>query len=75
MKKRATSKVSNNERIAVLETEMSGLYDQVHALNGKVDELLTIMNKGKGAFAASMILATSIGALLMAGITWVLSKF
>lgn len=74
----------NTVKIAILETKIEGVREQQKAhnestqkrfdeLNTKLDELTAIMNRGKGAFAASMAMAGAVGAVLMAGISWVLS--
>ena len=52
-------------RIAVLETEVKALTKQVEKLTAAVEGLTEIMNRGKGAFAASMCLAGTIGAGIM----------
>jgi len=39
------------------------------------DELTAIMNRGKGAYAASMAMASSLGALAITVITWLLDAF
>lgn len=66
----------NNVRIAVLEEQIRGMREQqklnaesteklFNTLFQKVDDLSAVMNRGKGAFAASMVLAGAIGAFLM----------
>jgi hypothetical protein len=66
----------NALKIAVLEEQMIGLREQQRAYNQstqkrfdgmerKLDELTAIMNRGKGAYAASMALAAGIGAILI----------
>lgn len=67
---------ANAMKIAVLEEQMIGLREQQRAHNAatqkrfdgmekKLDELTAIMNRGKGAYAASMALAAGIGAILI----------
>lgn len=67
---------ANAMKIAVLEEQMVGLREQQRAHNAatqkrfdgmekKLDELTAIMNRGKGAYAASMALAAGIGAILI----------
>lgn len=67
------SEFDNAVKIAVVEEQIKGLRDQATAHNtstisrlnhieGKVDELMAIMNRGKGAYAASLALASAIGA-------------
>lgn len=66
----------NALKIAVLEEQIIGLREQqrVHyaatqkrfdGMEKKLDELTAIMNRGKGAYAASMVLAAGIGAILI----------
>ena len=66
----------NTVRIAVIEEQIHGLRHQQKAHNDsalrrfdsmekKLDELTAIMNRGKGAYAASMALAAVIGAILI----------
>ncbi len=66
----------NSVKIAVIEEQISGLREQQRAHNAnaqsrfdsmerKLDELTAIMNRGKGAYAASMALAAAIGAILI----------
>jgi hypothetical protein len=66
-------------RIAVIEEQILGLREQQRAhhetaqrrlesLEKKLDELTAIMNRGRGAYAASMALAAGIGAFLMQAI-------
>lgn len=68
--------LANAMKIAVLEEQMIGLREQQRAHNAatqkrfdgmekKLDELTAIMNRGKGAYAASMALAAGIGAILI----------
>ena len=63
-------------RVAVIEEQVVGLRQQQKAHNEhaqrrfdsmekKIDELMAIMNRGKGAYAASMALAAVIGAVLI----------
>lgn len=66
----------NAVKIAVIEEQIVGLREQQRAHNAnaqtrfdsmerKLDELTAIMNRGKGAYAASMALAAAIGAILI----------
>ncbi|MDX2095650.1 MAG: hypothetical protein SFW64_06915 [Alphaproteobacteria bacterium] len=66
----------NALKIAVLEEQIIGLREQQRAHNAatqkrfdgmekKLDELTAIMNRGKGAYAASMALAAGVGAILI----------
>ena len=72
----AEYETANAIKIAVLQEQISGLREQQrahndtaqHRFNGiedKIDELTAIMNRGRGAYAASMALAAGIGGLLL----------
>ena len=67
----------NAVKIAVLEEQIKGVREQQRAhndstqkrfdeLNVKLDELTAIMNRGKGAYTASLVLAGAIGATILA---------
>lgn len=67
---------SNTIKIAVLETEMKGLREQQksHAEETKVaianvakdvKDVMAIMNRGKGAYTASLVIAGGIGAFML----------
>ncbi len=69
-------------RIAVLEEQIRGMREQQKShnastqsrfdeLDDKVDQLIAVMNRGKGAYAASLALAGVIGAALIKGL-WIL---
>jgi hypothetical protein len=65
-------------KIAILETKLGQVaYDierlekRIVGLVDKIDELTTVMNKGKGAYAFALIVAGSIGACISA----ILAKF
>jgi hypothetical protein len=73
-------------KIAVLQEQISGLRQQqrahnevaqqrFNALENKIDELTAIMNRGRGAYAASMALAAGIGALLIQVVSVLTSYF
>ncbi len=68
--------LQNAMKIAVIEEQIIGLREQQRAHNAtaqrrfdameqKLDELTAIMNRGKGAYAASMALAAGIGAIVI----------
>ena len=76
----------NRLHIAVLQEQISGLREQQRAhqqliqsrfdqLDAKVNDLVAIMNRGKGAYAASMALVTGIGAVLIEIINLTFSYF
>lgn len=76
----------NAIKIAVLQEQIVGLREQQKAhndttqrrfngLENKIDELTAIMNRGRGAYAASMALAAGIGAVLIESITIVTGYF
>lgn len=69
--------MNNEVKIAVLEEQIRGVRDQQKThnettqrrfdeLDEKVDELVAALNRGKGAYAASLLLAGSLGAGLLA---------
>lgn len=51
--------------IAVLQTKVEVLTAKVEKLTEAVEGLTAAMNRGKGAFAASMCVAGAIGAFIM----------
>ncbi len=66
----------NALKIAVIEEQIIGLREQQRMHNQstqkrfdgmekKIDELTAIMNRGRGAYAASMALAAGIGAIII----------
>lgn len=70
------SESENAIKIAVVQEQLLGLRAQqefnnettqgrLNALEGKIDELAAIMNRGRGAYAASMALAAAIGGVLL----------
>ncbi len=71
-----TGEHQNAIKIAIVETELKGLREQqkAHAdemregmkeIRGDVAELMAIMNKGRGAFAASVAVAAAIGGFVV----------
>lgn len=58
------------ERLAVVESKVTGIVEGQKDIEKKVDELLAAMNRGKGAFTASLLLASAVGALIMKAIDW-----
>ena len=60
-------------QIAVLQRDVQHLTSQVADLTASVRELTAVMNRGKGAFAASLALAGAVGAAVMKGITFLFS--
>lgn len=76
----------NAIKIAVLQEQIVGLREQQKAHNDttqrrfnsleyKIDELTAIMNRGRGAYAASMALAAGIGAVLIESVSIVTGYF
>jgi len=66
----------NAIKIAVIEEQIAGLREQQrahndttqHRFNGiehKIDALAEVLNRGRGAYAASMALAAAIGGVLI----------
>ena len=77
---------ANSIAIAVVQEQIAGVREQqkAHALNtqerfngleNKLDDLTAIMNRGKGAYTASMVFAGAIGAVIMGVIAWVSNVF
>lgn len=75
----------NTIEIAVVKEQISGLREQAksHAdntkeqfdkLGEKVDDLIALMNKGKGAYAASLMFAGTVGAALVSAVSWIISR-
>lgn len=60
-------------QIAILQTKVETLTSQVADLADSVKELTAVMNRGKGAFAASLALAGMIGAGIMKVISYLLN--
>lgn len=52
-------------QIAILQTKVQALTNEVTELKTAVKDLTDVMNRGKGAFAASLALAGAIGAGVM----------
>lgn len=76
----------NALKIAVIEEQINGLREQQRAHNAstqkrfdgmeqKIDELSAVMNRGRGAYAASMALAAAIGAVLIELVSVISSSF
>src|SRR5690606_15348352 len=66
----------NTIRIAVVEEQIRGIREQQRSHNAvaqrrfdeidrKLDELTEVMNRGRGAYAASLLLAGAIGAAVL----------
>lgn len=81
----STDELKNALKIAVIEEQILGLREQQRAhnlstqrrldsLEQKLDELTAIMNRGRGAFAASMALAAGIGAIVIEAINFLISS-
>lgn len=60
-------------QIAILQTQVANLTAQVADLATSVKELTAVMNRGKGAFAASLALAGAVGAAVMKGTSYLLT--
>lgn len=83
---RASDELKNALKIAVIEEQILGLREQsrVHnettqrrfdLMEKKLDALTAIMNRGRGAFAASMALAAALGAILIELVNFLSSFF
>lgn len=66
----------NAIKIAVVEAHIEGLREQQKShhesntkrfdtMEGKIDDLAALMNRGRGAYAASMMIAGAIGAFVL----------
>lgn len=77
--------MSNEVKIAVLEEQIRGLREQQksHAVEAKemfdrlfeqIAELEAALNRGRGAYAASLVFAGAIGGAIMTGVHWLLGK-
>jgi hypothetical protein len=63
--------VTDSERIAILETQYKQIEEDNREIKGKLDDLLTLRNKGVGAFwLASALLGTGIVGALLQLIDW-----
>lgn len=60
----------NSIQIAILQTQVASLTSEITDLKTSVKELTAIMNRGKGAFAASLALAGIVGGSIVEGISW-----
>jgi hypothetical protein len=56
---------SQDVEIAILQTEVKELTKKVDELMGSVQKLTEVMNRGKGAFAASLLLSGVIGGAII----------
>lgn len=72
-------------KVAVLETELKGLREQqkahatetqkaLQSLSADIRDLMQVMNRGRGAFAFGLFLASAIGAGAMKVLTAMLGK-
>lgn len=60
-------RMTQGERIAVLEMKMTRIEETAGSMDKKLDELLALRNKGAGAFwLASMLFGTSIVSAMLA---------
>ena len=77
---------TNALKIAVIQEQIAGLREQqrahndttqrrFNALEVKIDDLAAIMNRGRGAYAASIAVATAIGAMLIEAVSFISSYF
>jgi hypothetical protein len=60
------------ERIAMLETQVVNLSDNVTSMNNKLDDLLALRNKGAGAFWLATILC---GTTMVGVVGWLFNYF
>jgi hypothetical protein len=59
---------SQDVEIAILQTEVKELTAKVEKLTEAVAKLTEVMNRGKGAFAASLLLSGVVGGAVLQGI-------
>lgn len=83
---RAAGAVSNNDiKIAVLEEQMRTMQKHLENIEKQIEshmrtsadqnaKIMETLNKGKGAFAASLIAAGGVGSLIMLIANWLMSK-
>jgi hypothetical protein len=82
----AEAETLNAIKIAVVQEQILGLREQqkmhnestqkrFNNIETKIDELTAVLNRGRGAYAASMALAAAIGSVLMEGINIASSHF
>ena len=75
----------NTIKIAVLEEQVGGLREQqkahatatekrFDAVDEKLEILVATLNKGKGAYGVLFLISGFIGAAIIQGASWVLSK-
>jgi len=56
---------TQNERLARLEERVQALEEQVDKMNGKLDDLLALRNKGAGVFwLMSLLMGTGIAGFI-----------
>lgn len=61
---------SQDAEIAILQTEVKNLTGKVDKLTESVERLTEVMNRGRGAFAASLMLAGVIGGAVLSFIKY-----
>ena len=80
------SEQRNAIKIAVIEEQVMGLREQQRGLyentqkrfdhmEVKLDELTAVMNRGRGAYAASLMLAGAVGATLLKALSLMWTMF
>lgn len=63
--------INQGERIATLEVRLSAVETKQDEINGKLDDLLAMRNKGIGAFwLASTLLGTGIVGFIVQLVSW-----
>ena len=66
------SGITQAERIAALEVQVSDMQKQQQQINDKLDELLALRNKGIGAFwLSSGLLGTGIVGFIVQLVEWI----
>lgn len=64
--------MTQGERIMALEVEVKQLKEDVQSMNGKLDDLLALRNKGAGAFwLASALFGTTLIGVVAVILNWI----
>lgn len=56
------------ERVRALDSKFGHMNDQLHAMNGKLDDLTRLAERGKGAYWGALGLASTVGAVVAWGV-------
>lgn len=64
----------NSIKIAVLEANYENMEEQLERLEQKVDMLLEAMNRGKGAYTASLVIVGGLAAFVAEVVHWIVNS-